>query len=166
MPLARAGRRIANGRIVWMKAGTWPQSSRSVMGNCKTQAAAYHASTCNGIHCATRPAFVSISSLGVCKSHDDVASEMHTMLSAAMRIWNMQYATRFDIAEGTVQVAEEAIQRHAGDSSANWLDRGTEHPHRIALSVHVGSLQDCLSHLRHGFQQRAVQVPDCLCCAC
>lgn len=56
------------------------------------------------------------------------------------------------------QVAEEAIQRHVGGSSVNWLDRGTEHPHRIALSVHVHSLQDCLAHLRHGFQQHSVQV--------
>lgn len=57
-----------------------------------------------------------------------------------------------------MQVAEEAVQRHAGDQSVNWLDHGTEHPHRIALSVHVHSLQDCLAHLRHGFQQHAVQV--------
>ena len=57
-----------------------------------------------------------------------------------------------------VQVAEEAVQRHMGGRSVNWLDHGTEHPHRIALSVHVDSLQDCLSHLRRGFQQHAVQV--------
>ena len=61
------------------------------------------------------------------------------------------------------QVAEEAVQRHANDSSVNWLDHGTEHPHRIALSVHTSSLQDCLTHLRHGFQHHDVQVcrPDC-----
>lgn len=57
-----------------------------------------------------------------------------------------------------MQVAEEAVQRHAGDQSVNWLDHGTEHPHRIALSVHVRSLQDCLAHLRHGFRQHYVQV--------
>lgn len=57
------------------------------------------------------------------------------------------------------QVAEEAVQRHAGDQAVNWLDHGTEHPHRIALSVHIDSLQDCLGHLHHGFQQHAVQVP-------
>ena len=57
-----------------------------------------------------------------------------------------------------MQVAEEAVQRHAGDQSVNWLDHGTEHPHRIALSVHVHRLHDCLAHLRHGFQQHTVQV--------
>ena len=57
-----------------------------------------------------------------------------------------------------VQIADQAVQRHANDSKVNWLDHGTEHPHRIALSVHVSSLQDCLSHLRHGFEQRSVQV--------
>ncbi|DBB07742.1 TPA: hypothetical protein ACH3X3_009162 [Trebouxia sp. C0006] len=56
------------------------------------------------------------------------------------------------------QVAEEAVQRHANDSTVNWLDHGTEHPHRIALSVHTSSLQDCLTHLRHGFQHHDVQV--------
>ncbi len=62
-----------------------------------------------------------------------------------------------------MQVAEEAVQRHANNSSVNWLDHGTEHPHRIALSVHTSSLQDCLTHLRHGFQHHDVQVcrPDC-----
>lgn len=56
------------------------------------------------------------------------------------------------------QVAEEAVQRHAHGNTVSWLDHGTEHPHRIALSVHVSSLQDCLTHLHHGFQQHSVQV--------
>lgn len=74
---------------------------------------------------------------------------------------DLQWAKRLDEGWNLVavkQVAEEAVQRHAGDSSVNWLDHGTEHPHRIALSVHMTSLHDCLAHLRHGFSQHSIQV--------
>ena len=70
---------------------------------------------------------------------------------------NMAFLTA-DSNIADVQVAEKAVQRHVNDNTVSWLDHGTEHPHRIALSVHISSLQDCLSHLRQGFQQHAVQV--------
>ena len=30
---------------------------------------------------------------------------------------------------------------HGGQTRANWLDKGSEHPHRIALSVHVDAVK-------------------------
>lgn len=54
------------------------------------------------------------------------------------------------------QVADVIVQQHS--SEVHWLDHGTEHPHRIALSVHTNRLQDCISHLQRGFEQHSVQV--------
>lgn len=45
------------------------------------------------------------------------------------------------------QAANAAIQEYSQDK-VNWLDDGSEHPHRIALSVHVDSL-DAVSQLIH-----------------
>lgn len=45
------------------------------------------------------------------------------------------------------KIANAAIQKYS-ESKVNWLDDGSEHPHRIALSVHVDSL-DAVSELIH-----------------
>ena len=44
------------------------------------------------------------------------------------------------------------------DAAAAWLDRGTEHPHRIALSVRGDRLGEAVEQLRAGFEAANVQA--------
>lgn len=57
---------------------------------------------------------------------------------------------------GCMQVATDVINRQP--DSIHWLDQGTEHPHRIALSVQVEQLSNTLLALRRGFDDRSLQV--------
>ena len=45
------------------------------------------------------------------------------------------------------------IQECGGDGSAHWLDDGSEHPHRIALSTHA----DCAGLAQHRLQELSSQ---------
>ncbi len=45
-----------------------------------------------------------------------------------------------------------------GEGAAAWLDRGTEHPHRIALSIRGDCLGDAVEQLRAGFEAASVQA--------
>ncbi len=45
-----------------------------------------------------------------------------------------------------------------GSSCAQWLDDGSEHPHRIALSVRQDKVQEVSERLKEGFLQQDVQV--------
>lgn len=39
-----------------------------------------------------------------------------------------------------------------------WLDKGTEHPHRVAFSVETNVMGDVIAYLRQGFEAAGVQV--------
>ena len=56
-------------------------------------------------------------------------------------------------AEVLLQVGAQVIQECGGEGSAHWLDDGSEHPHRIALSMHSGAV----GHARHRLQELAAQ---------
>lgn len=56
-----------------------------------------------------------------------------------------------------MQVAEETIGA-VGPSCAQWLDDGSEHPHRIALSVRQDKVHEVSERLKEGFLQRDVQA--------
>lgn len=58
------------------------------------------------------------------------------------------------------QVAGEVLDRLT-DSAAAWLDRGTEHPHRVALSVRGDRLGAAVEQLRAGFEAAGVQAGLC-----
>ena len=45
-----------------------------------------------------------------------------------------------------------------GAEHAQWLDDGSEHPHRIALMVAAARVPDVCARLAQGFAQRGVQV--------
>ena len=55
------------------------------------------------------------------------------------------------------QVAAEVIGA-VGEEHAQWLDDGSEHPHRIALMVAAARVPDVTARLAQGFAQRGVQV--------
>ena len=55
------------------------------------------------------------------------------------------------------QVAGEVLGR-LGEAAGAWLDRGTEHPHRIALSVRGDRAGDAAEQLRAGFEAAGVQA--------
>ena len=58
------------------------------------------------------------------------------------------------------QVAGEVLERLT-ESAAAWLDRGTEHPHRVALSVRGDRLGAAVEQLRAGFEAAGVQAGAC-----
>lgn len=45
-----------------------------------------------------------------------------------------------------------------GSNYAQWLDDGSEHPHRIALSVQQSKVLEVSERLKEGFLSRDVQV--------
>ena len=55
------------------------------------------------------------------------------------------------------QVAGEVISA-VGSDSVQWLDDGSEHPHRIALSVQSSRVPDVCHRLTEGTHSRGVQV--------
>lgn len=54
------------------------------------------------------------------------------------------------------RVANKVIARHEGQ--CHWLDQGTEHPHRIALSCHIDVVDAVTRTLQQGFVQAGCQV--------
>ena len=52
------------------------------------------------------------------------------------------------------------------EDAAAWLDRGTEHPHRVALSVRGDCLGAAVEQLRAGFQAAGVQAGLARHCVC
>ena len=57
-----------------------------------------------------------------------------------------------------LQVANQVIQECGGDGRAHWLDHGTEHPHRIALSMQAACVPHATASLQHGCSARGLQV--------
>ena len=55
------------------------------------------------------------------------------------------------------QVAEEVIGA-VGSDSAQWLDDGSEHPHRIALSVQSSRVPEVCQQLTEGALSKRVKV--------
>jgi hypothetical protein len=55
------------------------------------------------------------------------------------------------------QVAGEVIGA-VSPAAAQWLDDGSEHPHRIALSVQAARVPELCERLKEGFVRRNVQV--------
>ena len=58
------------------------------------------------------------------------------------------------------QVAGEVISA-IGPDQAQWLDDGSEHPHRIALSVQSSRVQEVCQLLQDGCLAEGVKVPLC-----
>ena len=56
------------------------------------------------------------------------------------------------------QVAGELLSQLAEEGAGHWLDEGTEHPHRIALSIRADRIPPILEQLKTGFAQQGVQV--------
>ena len=56
------------------------------------------------------------------------------------------------------QVADQVVSQHGSDGAVHWLDHGTEHPHRIALSVRGDKVQMCMRQLGEGLKAHGVQV--------
>ena len=50
------------------------------------------------------------------------------------------------------------VSQLGSDGAVHWLDHGTEHPHRIALSVRSDKVQICMSQLSEGLKAHGVQV--------
>ncbi len=50
------------------------------------------------------------------------------------------------------------MSQHGSDGAVHWLDHGTEHPHRIALSVRSDKVQVCMRQLSEGLKAHGVQV--------
>ena len=57
-----------------------------------------------------------------------------------------------------LQVADQVVSQHGSDGAVHWLDHGTEHPHRIALSVRSDKVQMCMRQLSEGLKAHGVQV--------
>ena len=73
---------------------------------------------------------------------------------------------------GMPQVANQVIAECGGEGGAHWLDSGTEHPHRIALSVQASCVPSAVAGLQQGCHARGLQVTAaqphamlCLCCS-
>ena len=56
------------------------------------------------------------------------------------------------------QVVEETLRWLEEQGAGAWLDQGTEHPHRLALSVRSDRLHDTYHRLTHAFSDRGLQV--------
>lgn len=50
------------------------------------------------------------------------------------------------------------VDRLRSDNACYWLDQGTEHPHRIALSVRQDKVAEVTKHLEKGFDSAHLQV--------
>lgn len=59
-----------------------------------------------------------------------------------------------------MQVAGSLVDESesGGNGSCHWLDYGTEHPHRIALSVREDRLNYIVQNLENGFINQGLQV--------
>ena len=58
------------------------------------------------------------------------------------------------------QVVEDTLRWLEEQGAGAWLDQGTEHPHRLALSVRLDRLHDAHNRLAHGFSDRGIQASD------
>ena len=72
---------------------------------------------------------------------------------------DLTHATR------ALQVAGE-VMRAVGQDRTQWLDDGSEHPHRIALLVHEHSVPDVSARLADGLARAGVQARGRPCAAC
>lgn len=57
-----------------------------------------------------------------------------------------------------VQVAGDIVRELEGSEAAHWLDHGTEHPHRIALSIRSDKVGYAVQKLSAGFSHNKLQV--------
>ncbi|KAK9824654.1 hypothetical protein WJX72_012101 [[Myrmecia] bisecta] len=74
---------------------------------------------------------------------------------------DLQWSRRLDQGWDLNQVkriAGDVVQRYENDNAAHWLDKGIEHPHRIALSVRCDKLADIAGSLQASFSQAGLQV--------
>jgi hypothetical protein len=75
-------------------------------------------------------------------------------------VWCGSWATQLDEGWDLIvvrEVCEEAVSDR-WQKAAYWLDKGTEHPHRCSLSVHVPFLDELLEYLRSTFKEKNLQV--------
>lgn len=60
------------------------------------------------------------------------------------------------------QVAGEIVDRLSTEGAGHWLDHGTEHPHRIALSISADRVASTIAELNSGFKKLNLQARPCL----
>lgn len=74
------------------------------------------------------------------------------------RGWDLSAAR--DAAEATIRAARDKFSGDGGNGEnvVNWLDDGSEHPHRVAVSSHVRATPFIVSTLRAGMAARGVQA--------
>ncbi|KAK9834998.1 hypothetical protein WJX81_003222 [Elliptochloris bilobata] len=70
--------------------------------------------------------------------------------------WAQRLSEGWDL--GRVRQVAQGVLERLGEGAAAWLDRGTEHPHRVALSVRGDCLAGAVEQLRAGFEAANVQV--------
>eukprot|EP00873_Tetraselmis_striata_P021949 jgi/Tetstr1/442213/TSEL_030360.t1 len=70
-------------------------------------------------------------------------------------VWAARLDEGWDL-EKARAVGEEAVGRFNGQ--CYWLDKGTEHPHRVAFSVETTVLPDAVAFLRQRLEEAGVQV--------
>lgn len=58
----------------------------------------------------------------------------------------------------TPQVAGSLIDRLSRENAGHWLDPGTEHPHRIALSIRADLVPLAVEQLKIGFLECGLEV--------
>jgi hypothetical protein len=58
----------------------------------------------------------------------------------------------------SVQVAENLVTDLRMEGAGDWLDHGTEHPHRIAISVRADKVPHAVEKLGEGFAAADLQV--------
>ena len=58
-----------------------------------------------------------------------------------------------------LQVAGRIVSDLEDQGAGHWLDHGTEHPHRIALSIRADMVPHAVHSLSSGFAHEGLQVP-------
>ena len=152
--------RIGSGRAPLITAGTSAWPSRS----------AAHFETALGIACVAtartlrllRPQILTVGwstgHLCLLSMPDGVVPHRRLKMSS------MRTGARAQRVLARAQVVEETLRWLEEQGAGAWLDQGTEHPHRLALSVRADRLHDTYHRLSHAFSDRGLQV-SCRICA-
>eukprot|EP01023_Acetabularia_acetabulum_P016593 TRINITY_DN18188_c0_g1_i1.p1 TRINITY_DN18188_c0_g1~~TRINITY_DN18188_c0_g1_i1.p1 ORF type:complete len:233 (+),score=42.08 TRINITY_DN18188_c0_g1_i1:63-701(+) len=73
--------------------------------------------------------------------------------------WKEDLAWSKRLDEGwDVDKVRKVANRYIQENCVSWLDKGTEHPHRVALSVQVDVLERVRKGLEEGFKNEGVKV--------
>ncbi|KAF6261522.1 sucrose-6F-phosphate phosphohydrolase-domain-containing protein [Scenedesmus sp. NREL 46B-D3] len=74
-------------------------------------------------------------------------------------LWSKRLDEGWDLAQA-LSAAGEMFKLFNSDSSerVKWLDKGQEHPHRVALQVHTSVLDDLVEQLQEAIDKRQLQA--------